>query len=227
MADDIEGEMDGETDFDDLDEAEGGAQKKKKMSGKTLVLFIVLPALLILGGGGGAAMMLLGGGEAEAASASEPPADSHGESDDHGSDDGHGDEDDGHGSDDGHGESTVGHATESDGNGAIIQIGEPGNPSFYTLPDLIVTVNAGGGRRSQLLLKLTLEAGDPAVFDSLDAYLPRITDQFQMFLREMRIDDLSGSAGDYRIRRELLRRVNMSVYPESIDAVLIEEFIVQ
>ena len=48
-----------------------------------------------------------------------------------------------------------------------------------------------------------------------------------MFLREMRIDDLSGSAGDYRIRRELLRRVNMSVYPETIDAVLIEEFIVQ
>jgi flagellar FliL protein len=217
MADDIEGEMDGETDIDGVGE---GGTKKKKMSGKTLILFIVLPALLILGGGGGAAMMLFGGGSAEAA-ASEPPADSHGESDDHGSDDGHGE-----GGDD-HGESTVGHATESDGNGAVIQIGAPGNPSFYTLPDLIVTVNAGGGRRSQLLLKLTLEANDPAVFDSLDAYLPRITDQFQMFLREMRIDDLSGSAGDYRIRRELLRRVNMSVYPETIDAVLIEEFIVQ
>ena len=223
MADDIEGEMDGEADIDGVGE---GGTKKKKMSGKTLILFIVLPALLILGGGGGAAMMLFGGGSAEAA-ASEPPADSHGESDDHGSDDGHGEGGDDHGSDDGYGEATVGHATESDGNGAVIQIGAPGNPSFYTLPDLIVTVNAGGGRRSQLLLKLTLEANDPAVFDSLDAYLPRITDQFQMFLREMRIDDLSGSAGDYRIRRELLRRVNMSVYPETIDAVLIEEFIVQ
>ena len=225
MADDIEGEMDGETDIDGVGE---GGTKKKKMSGKTLILFIVLPALLILGGGGGAAMMLLGGGSAEAA-ASEPPADSHGESDDHGSEDDHGSSGgDSHGEDaGGHGEATVGHATESDGNGAVIQIGAPGNPSFYTLPDLIVTVNAGGGRRSQLLLKLTLEANDPSVFDSLDAYLPRITDQFQMFLREMRIDDLSGSAGDYRIRRELLRRVNMSVYPETIDAVLIEEFIVQ
>ena len=95
------------------------------------------------------------------------------------------------------------------------------------MPNLLVTVNSGGGRRSQLLLKLTLETSDPALFDKIDAVLPRVTDQFQMFLRELRIDDLSGSAGDYRIRRELLRRVNLSLYPEKIDAVLIEEFIVQ
>ena len=231
MSEDIEAEMDGSEGQDALEGGDESAPKKKKMSGKTLVLFIVLPALLILGGGGGAAIMLMGGGSAEAS----PQSDSHGESDDshgeadsHGEDDGHGGGGDDHGeSSGGYGESTVGHATESEGNGAVIQIGAPGDPSFYTLPDLIVTVNGGGGRRSQLLLKLTLEAGDPAIFDQLDAYLPRITDQFQMFLREMRLDDLSGSAGDYRIRRELLRRVNLSLYPQTIDAVLIEEFIVQ
>ena len=95
------------------------------------------------------------------------------------------------------------------------------------MPTIIVTVNSGNGRRSQLLVKLTLESDDPMIFDRIDSVLPRITDQFQMFLREMRIDDLTGSAGDYRIRRELRRRVNMSLYPDSIDAVLIEEFIVQ
>lgn len=191
-------------------ETENEAPAKKKLAGKTLVLFIILPALLLLVGGGGATMMLLGGGKADAA---EPPkADSHGSDDDHGETDSHG---------------GVKKAEQSAGNGAVIQIGEPGNPSFYTMPKILVTVSNGNGRRSQLLLKLTLEANDPAVFDKVDSVLPRISDQFQMFLREMRVDDLSGSSGDYRIRRELLRRVNLSLYPQAVDAVLIEEFIVQ
>jgi flagellar FliL protein len=215
------------------DDAEA-APVKKKLAGKTLVLFVILPALLVLFGGGGAAMMLMGGGKADAAPAESAEAetkdphakeDSHGKKDSGGKKDDHGKPADDHGaSGDGGG---VHSASELDDNGAVIQIGEPGSPSFYTMPKIIVTVNSGNGRRSQLLLKLTMESGDPGVFDRIDAHLPRITDQFQMFLREMRIDDLSGSAGDYRIRRELLRRVNMSLYPESIDAVLIEEFIVQ
>lgn len=211
---------------------EDGAPAKKKMAGKTLVLFVILPALVLILGGGGAAMMLLGGGKAEAAVAAEDGEE--GEAPEpKGKGKGKSPEPEGKGkgkSPDpkgkGKGGSTA-KATESEGNGAVIQIGEPGQPSFYTMPNLLVTVNSGGGRRSQLLLKLTLETSDPALFDKIDAVLPRVTDQFQMFLRELRIDDLSGSAGDYRIRRELLRRVNLSLYPEKIDAVLIEEFIVQ
>ena len=229
MADDIEDEI------DDVSESEGevddGAPAKKKLAGKTLILFIVLPVLIVLVGGGGAAMMLMGGGKADAATSLDshgsasldshatdshaPAQDSHGSADSHGS------------SSSSHGESTIHSSSELDDNGAVVQIGAPGEPSFYTMPKIIVTVNSGNGRRSQLLVKLTLESDDPMIFDRIDSVLPRITDQFQMFLREMRIDDLSGSAGDYRIRRELRRRVNMSLYPDSIDAVLIEEFIVQ
>lgn len=207
---------------------------KKKLSGKALVLFIILPALLVLGGGGGTAMMLMGGGKADAAPVedkhaddADPKAKKAGKKDDHAkSDDPDGKADTEHEkSEDAHG--GVKSASSSEGNGAEIQIGEPGNPSFYTMPKILVTVSNGNGRRSQLLLKLTLESSDPAVFRRVDSVLPRITDQFQMFLREMRVDDLSGSAGDYRIRRELLRRVNLSLAPEKIDAVLIEEFIVQ
>ncbi|MAK60507.1 MAG: flagellar basal body-associated protein FliL [Ponticaulis sp.] len=211
------------------------APAKKKMAGKTLVLFVILPALLVLVGGGVGVMMLLGGGDSDGTKVASLEDDAHGEDDGHGEkDDDHGKKDDGHGKkDDSHGTADDGHggsvksSSELEDNGAVIQIGAPGDPSFYTMPKILVTVSSGGGRRSQLLLKLTLEASDPSVFDKLDSLLPRITDQFQMFLREMRIDDLSGSAGDYRIRRELLRRVNMSLTPDAIDAVLIEEFIVQ
>lgn len=234
MSEETEAELD-ETSVDENADSEE-VPAKKKMAGKTLVLFVILPALLVLIGGGVGVMMLLGGGDdAGGTKVASLEDEHHEESDDHGAkDDGHGKKDDGHGKkDDGHGASDDGHgssvksSSELEDNGAVIQIGAPGDPSFYTMPKILVTVSSGGGRRSQLLLKLTLEANDPSVFDKIDSLLPRITDQFQMFLREMRIDDLSGSAGDYRIRRELLRRVNMSLTPQAIDAVLIEEFIVQ
>lgn len=197
---------------------------KKKLAGKTLVLFVVLPAVLVLGGGGAAAMMLLGGGDKDAGEVHAEADEAHGEKS---ADDKHAAKDSGKGkgkSDDGHGTAK---STEAESNGAVVQVGASGAPSFYTLPNIIVSVNAGNGARSQLLLKLTLESGNPDVFKKLDAYLPRISDQFQVFLRELRLDDLSGSAADYRIRRELLRRVNLAIHPDVVDAVLIEEFIIQ
>lgn len=237
MSDETETDLADEVSVDGASEAalDEETPAKKKMAGKTLVLFIILPALLLLGGGGGAAMMLLGGGKADAAPVDSGEGekskgktgkkDEHAKKDDQGKADDHGKPEGGDGKSDAHGD--VKTASHSEGNGAVIQIGKPGNPSFYTMPKILVTVSNGNGGRSQLLLKLTLESADPGVFDKVDSVLPRITDQFQMFLREMRVDDLSGSAGDYRIRRELLRRVNLSLGEDRIDAVLIEEFIVQ
>jgi flagellar FliL protein len=57
--------------------------------------------------------------------------------------------------------------------------------------------------------------------------LPRVTDIFQVFARELRASDLEGSGGIYRLREELLRRVNVAVYPSKVDAVLFKEVIVQ
>ena len=46
-------------------------------------------------------------------------------------------------------------------------------------------------------------------------------------MRELRVNDLEGSAGLYRLREELLRRVNVAVYPAKIDAVLFKDIVVQ
>jgi flagellar FliL protein len=43
----------------------------------------------------------------------------------------------------------------------------------------------------------------------------------------LRTDDLSGSAGAYRLRLELLRRVNLANAPAQVNAELIEEMLVQ
>ena len=56
---------------------------------------------------------------------------------------------------------------------------------------------------------------------------PRIIDNFQVYLRELRIDDLRGSAGIYRLREELLARVNAAVYPARVEQVLFKEVLVQ
>lgn len=177
------------------------APAKKKLAGKTLVLFIVLPAILLLGGGGAAAYFMFFAG---------PPA--HQEA----SADGHGEK---------KAEKKAGAHGAAGANPAIKE-GEHG-VYYYTMPEMLVNITSGDGRPVYLKLKLTLEAPDEDVAYAVEPQLPRVTDQFQAFLRELRVDDLAGSAGAYRLRLELLRRVNLALAPAQVNAVLIEEMLVQ
>jgi flagellar protein FliL len=182
--------------------AEGGPPAKKKMSGKKLVLFIILPAVLVLGGGGAAAYLLLFSGA---------PAEQHAEEG--------GKAKGGHG-----GEGEVAEAVPGP-NGTMISHGE--DVIFVALPEMLVNITGPDGRPAYLKLRLTLEAPDEAAVAALTEQVPRVTDQYNGFLRELRTDDLAGSAGAYRLRLELLRRVNLVIAPSQINAVLIEEMLVQ
>ena len=57
--------------------------------------------------------------------------------------------------------------------------------------------------------------------------MPRLLDLFQTYLREMRPEELRGSAGTYRLREELIARANIAVAPTRILDVLFPEMIVQ
>jgi flagellar FliL protein len=72
-----------------------------------------------------------------------------------------------------------------------------------------------------------LEVADQKIADDIKPVLPRVLDSFQTYLREMRSTDLEGSAGLYRVRDELTRRVNLAVAPSRINAVLFKEIVVQ
>jgi flagellar FliL protein len=197
---------------------EGAPSARKKMAGKTLVLFVILPAVLLLGGGGAAAFMLLGGKPAEAEAHGEEKGDAHAEKkpakkDDHG----------GGGSDD-QGAAAAGEELEM---GRLLDC-EEGNPCYYAMPDLIVNLAAVEGQREQSLkLDLVLESSDPHNFDAVPAAMPRLKDQLNSFLRELRVEDLNGSAGTYRLRRELMKRFNVAMAPAKVDAVLIEGMLIQ
>ena len=102
-------------------------------------------------------------------------------------------------------------------------------PVFVDLPDLLVNLTspAGDNRARYLKAKVMLEVTDQKVSDEIKPVMPRVMDAFQTFLREMRPSDLEGSAGLYRLRDELTRRVNLAVAPNKINAVLFKEIIVQ
>lgn len=98
---------------------------------------------------------------------------------------------------------------------------------FYKLPDLLVNLNVGGRKSAYLKLSLSLELPDGKHIDHLDRVRPRIIDSFQVYLRELRVDDLTGSAGIQRLREELLYRVNAAARPAVVRDVLFKEMLIQ
>jgi flagellar FliL protein len=98
---------------------------------------------------------------------------------------------------------------------------------FFDLPDMLVNLNATGRRPTFLKMQVSLELENEGDIPRLQALSPRIIDQFQVYLRELRVEDLRGSAGIYRLREELLARVNASVRPVRVKDVLFKEMLVQ
>jgi flagellar FliL protein len=102
----------------------------------------------------------------------------------------------------------------------------PDGVVFYTLPDVVVNMQTAEGRPTFLKLKLTLELPDEGMVETLEPNMPRLQDMFQTFLRELRPEDLSGSQGSYQLRMEIQRRVNLVIAPSKVNAVLIEEMLI-
>jgi flagellar FliL protein len=101
-------------------------------------------------------------------------------------------------------------------------------PVFVDMPDVLVNLSASGADRVQYLkVKIALELPDAAVSAQIQPIMPRLLDTFQTYLRELRPADLDGSAGLYRLKEELTRRVNAAIAPSRINAVLFKEIVVQ
>jgi flagellar protein FliL len=191
----------------DQDAGTGGG--KKKLSGKQLVLFIILPALVVLGGGGTAAYFLLlkkpttaeAAGGAEAKGEKKAKEKKEAKKADKG------------------GEKKAGDTGPKTSEG-------PNGEGYLTLSDIIVNISTPDNKPAFLKLKLTLQAKDMETIEAIEPLIPRILDQYTGFLRELRMEDVAGSAGYTRIQMELLKRVNLAVAPAQIDAVLIEEMLV-
>lgn len=98
---------------------------------------------------------------------------------------------------------------------------------FLPIPDMIVNLNAGDATPRYLRLSVQLELKNELDRARVEAVIPRVVDQFQTYLRELRVRDLRGSAGIYRLQMELLARVNEAAHPVVVQDVLFQEILVQ
>lgn len=98
---------------------------------------------------------------------------------------------------------------------------------YYNLQEFLVNLNTGGKQTSFIKMKVTLEVSGDGDIDAIDSRMPRITDSFNTYLRELRTSDIAGSAGLYRLKEELLLRVNKTIYPNKVNDILFREIIIQ
>lgn len=98
---------------------------------------------------------------------------------------------------------------------------------FYDLPELLVNLNTGSRKPTFLKIRISLELEDEKDIQAVQTMMPRIIDNFQVYLRELRVEDLKGSAGMYRLREELLTRVSTASAPSKVNDVLFREMLVQ
>lgn len=176
-----------------------GDEAAAPRSRKKLVM-IAAGAVALLGIGGGVFMMKGGGHGAEASEGhGEAHADAHG--DPHGG---------------GHGDAHGGGETKK---GVV----------FVEVRDMLVNLapEPGQPKGGFLKLKVALELKDAKVEEAVKPLMPRVEDAFQTYMRELRPSDLAGSAGLYRLREELLRRVNVAIHPAKAEAVLFKDVVVQ
>jgi len=99
--------------------------------------------------------------------------------------------------------------------------------SFLEIPNMIVNLSSPDGQPRYLRLSVQLELKSEEDKAAVEAVMPRVVDQFQTYLRELRVRDLRGSAGIYRLQMELLSRVNAAAYPVEVQDVLFQEILIQ
>ena len=100
-------------------------------------------------------------------------------------------------------------------------------PVFVDMPEIVANLNAGGRRAAFIKLRAKLELSRKQDEVALQAAMPRVLDLFQSYLREMRPEELRGTAGTYRLREELVARTNIAAAPARVLDVLFIELLVQ
>ena len=103
----------------------------------------------------------------------------------------------------------------------------PPQVAFSDVPDILVNIQSNDGTPAYLKLSVSLELDNDLEKTGMTALMPRLVDQFQSYLRELRIDDLKGSEGVLRLKEELLRRVNAAAAPYKVRDVLLKQMIIQ
>jgi flagellar FliL protein len=110
---------------------------------------------------------------------------------------------------------------------AAAEAGKPLAPIYIDLPEIIANLNSNPQRPSYVKLTARLEVLKPEDAEKVKVAMPRLQDLFLTYIREMRADELRGSAGTYRLREELIARANLAAAPARVTDVLFTQMLLQ
>ena len=95
------------------------------------------------------------------------------------------------------------------------------------MPEITANLNASGRRATFIKMRSQIEVLGKDDAAALTSALPRLVDLFTVYLREMRPEELRGSAGTHRLREELIARANIAAHPARVTDVLFQEILMQ
>jgi flagellar protein FliL len=104
---------------------------------------------------------------------------------------------------------------------------EAAHTFIFNLPPMVINLNNEADGEAFMKLTVALEVANEEMMLEIQPRMAKVVDAFQVYLRELRKSDLEGSAGVYRLKEELLRRVNVAIYPSRVESVLFKEILVQ
>lgn len=108
-----------------------------------------------------------------------------------------------------------------------VRLAEMRDSFIFNLPTMTVNLKSEGDGEAFMKLTIALEVADEKMMQEIQPRMAKVVDAFQVYLRELRKSDLEGSAGIYRLKEELRRRVNVAIFPAQIDSILFKEILVQ
>jgi flagellar FliL protein len=108
-----------------------------------------------------------------------------------------------------------------------VHLAEVPETFIFNLPSMTVNLNSDGEGDQFMKLTVALEVANEEMMIEIQPRMAKVVDAFQVYLRELRRSDLEGSAGIYRLKEELRRRVNVAIFPAQVESILFKEILVQ
>ncbi|WP_010219797.1 flagellar basal body-associated FliL family protein [Sphingomonas sp. PAMC 26621] len=99
--------------------------------------------------------------------------------------------------------------------------------TYIDAPAMVVNLRGADGTARFLKIRFTFVPASAAKGALIKSKLPLIVDAFEPFLRELRPEDLAGSAAVFRIKEEMLVRATGAMGPGVVKDILIQDLIQQ
>lgn len=104
------------------------------------------------------------------------------------------------------------------------QIIPPEKITYFKFPDMTVNLK---GKNNFVKLSFTIELLQKEDEKTITTYLPRIIDQLQLFLRDLKYADFNGGGAIVKLKHAIELRINNVISPLKIYNVLIQELLIQ